>query len=1004
MAPTPRAPSELQIRCAPIADYEPFNGDGIYLDEGAYNNTIGGLTAAARNIIAGNVAYGVQFGNYATANTVEGNYVGVDVTGSNALGNGYSGIEIASGSDSNVIGGTTAVARNVISGNGVAYAIGGIDIDGGAKNVVQGNYIGTDAAGAAAIGNQGDGVLIEAAGSDNTVGGTGITAQNVIAYNTNAGVVVQNNSQSGGGAGGPNSAGNTVRLNSIYANAGLGIDLGADGITANDPQDADTGANGLQNFPVIVTATATASGVTVAGTFNSLPSVNFTLDFYANDTIDAYGNSQGRQYLGSLGVITDAGGNATFSGTFNVALGGNRYITATATNESTAPYGDTSEFSQAVEANAAASQATPLVSVMDGSGPYTSLAFAAGGSVTGVGGANLGSPTFTYYAGTYPTVASLSGQLPGAPVDVGAYTVLASYGGSGGYASAAALANFTISRKAVTVTTSNAGKVYGQADPSPLTSADLSGFYAIDGITATFSRAAGEAVGPYHITTTLAGSAVKLGDYDVTNTGATFTISQATPLVSVMDGSGPYTSLAFAAGGSVTGVGGANLGSPTFTYYAGTYLTVASLSGQLPGAPVDVGAYTVLASYGGSGGYASAAALANFTISRKAVTVTTSNAGKVYGQADPSPLTSADLSGFYAIDGITATFSRAAGEDVGPYHITTTLAGSAVKLGDYDVTNTGATFTISPANTSGPGSYVIGSELWIVGANTNDQVQIVTIGSSKTGSTGIKVTATLNRVQTTIAYNQSFTLVRIFGYGGNDTIQLPSSLTINAAITVGDGNNVIQLGNGNNTVTLGNGADTIVTGNGNDVIVVGNGNDTITVGNGNKTITAGTGNDTVKGGTGTDAVSLGGGKDSVQLAGGNNTVTLGNGNDTVTLGNGNNVVTTGNGTDTITAGNGNNLIAAGLGQHTVLVGNGSNILIDGSVTLTKPSSDSLRQVLNDWISAGKSAANVAGIRSRLHVTFNSSHANKLTAGTGLNWFWATYAKDVTNRKPSDILN
>ena len=60
--------------------------------------------------------------------------------------------------------------------------------------------------------------------------------------------------------------------------------------------------------------------------------------------------------------------------------------------------------------------------------------------------------------------------------------------------------------------------------------------------------------------------------------------------------------------------------------------------------------------------------------------------------------------------------------------------------------------------------------------------------------------------------------------------------------------------------------------------------------------------------------------------------------------------------------------------------------------------------LDDWISGGKSPVNVANIRSRLHVTDNSSHANKLTAGKGLDWFWATYTKDSINRKAIDLLN
>jgi RTX calcium-binding nonapeptide repeat (4 copies) len=129
----------------------------------------------------------------------------------------------------------------------------------------------------------------------------------------------------------------------------------------------------------------------------------------------------------------------------------------------------------------------------------------------------------------------------------------------------------------------------------------------------------------------------------------------------------------------------------------------------------------------------------------------------------------------------------------------------------------------------------------------------------------------------------------------------------------------------------------------------------------------------------------------------------GDGNDTVQLGGGNNVVTLGNGNDYVTAGSGNNLIVAGLGQHPVQAGNGSNILIDGSVSLAR-SGDSLRQVLSDWTQFGALAANVADIRSRLAVTYNTSHANKLTAGSGLDWFFATYAGDQTNPKAGDLLN
>jgi Ca2+-binding RTX toxin-like protein len=150
-------------------------------------------------------------------------------------------------------------------------------------------------------------------------------------------------------------------------------------------------------------------------------------------------------------------------------------------------------------------------------------------------------------------------------------------------------------------------------------------------------------------------------------------------------------------------------------------------------------------------------------------------------------------------------------------------------------------------------------------------------------------------------------------------------------------------------------------------------------------------------------ISAGNGNDDVIAGDGNNTVTLGNGNDTVWLGNGNNVEVEGNGNDEVTAGNGDNLIVAGLGHHVVRVGNGSNILIDGNVQLTQ-SGDSLQQVLDDWVEYGDLAADVASIRSRLAVTYNTRYANTLDAGSGLDWFWYTDAQDKTNRKPTDLLN
>ena len=112
---------------------------------------------------------------------VEGNFIGVDVTGTAALGNSGSGVRIAV-SPNNTVGGTTVAARNVISGNGFNGVFITFATLGG--NVVQGNFIGTDVTGAAALGNSFEGVRIVNS-PDTTVGGITQGSRNVISGNAN---------------------------------------------------------------------------------------------------------------------------------------------------------------------------------------------------------------------------------------------------------------------------------------------------------------------------------------------------------------------------------------------------------------------------------------------------------------------------------------------------------------------------------------------------------------------------------------------------------------------------------------------------------------------------------------------------------------------------------------------------------------------------------------------------------------------------------------------------
>src|SRR5207244_4818019 len=123
----------------------------------------------------------------------------------------------------------------------------------------------------------------------------------------------------------------------------LGIDLGNDGVTLKDLGDADTGANNLQNFPVITSVTNSSGMTTIAGKLNSVASTTYRIEFFANDAIDPSGYGEGQTFIGFKNVTTDANGDASFSASFPQITPGLR-VTTTATD----PNGNTSEFSGAI--------------------------------------------------------------------------------------------------------------------------------------------------------------------------------------------------------------------------------------------------------------------------------------------------------------------------------------------------------------------------------------------------------------------------------------------------------------------------------------------------------------------------------------------------------------------------------------------------------------------------------------------------------------------------------
>ncbi len=119
-----------------------------------------------------------------------------------------------------------------------------------------------------------------------------------------------------------------------------GIDLNGDEVTPNDPGDSDSGPNNLQNFPIVESATVSGGMVQITGVLNSVASTTFSLDFFSNEHVSPLGYGEGKNFLGSASVTTNASGTATFDVSFPFGAGA-PHVTATATD----PNGNTSEFS-----------------------------------------------------------------------------------------------------------------------------------------------------------------------------------------------------------------------------------------------------------------------------------------------------------------------------------------------------------------------------------------------------------------------------------------------------------------------------------------------------------------------------------------------------------------------------------------------------------------------------------------------------------------------------------
>jgi len=373
-------------------------GNSVGIAIGSGSDMIGGLTTAAANVIANSAIDGVQFIASATGNTLQGNFIGTNAASSTTLGNAGVGVLIKQSSINNTIGGTAGGAGNTIANN----RSGGVTITGGGTtgNQVQGNFIGTNASLAPGLGNFGSGVLISVGASSNPVGGAANGAGNTIAFNSSNGVTV------GSSASDSTTLGNALLSNSIFSNSGLGIDLGNDGVTPNTQTGPNSGPNAFQNTPVITSATVASGNTTVAGTLNSDANATFTIQLFSNPAADPSGSGQGKTLLATapspLTVTTDGSGKATFSTTVAGDLTG-QVVSATATSAS--PASNTSEFAPDVTVaqavNLTISKAGPAT-VFDGSNlTYTvTVGNTGGGNATGVNVTDALPAGLTYVSAT----------------------------------------------------------------------------------------------------------------------------------------------------------------------------------------------------------------------------------------------------------------------------------------------------------------------------------------------------------------------------------------------------------------------------------------------------------------------------------------------------------------------------------------------------------------------------------------------------------------------------
>ncbi|MEO8457939.1 MAG: CSLREA domain-containing protein [Chloroflexota bacterium] len=316
------------------------NGRGIDVGD-ADAITIGGDQNSARNVVSASTGQGLFIHELADGTVLKRNYIGTTITGNAALANTGAGVID--------FGTNTLIQLNVISGNsgdGILFQ--------GTNGVIQGNFIGV-AQNLTSLGNGTNGIEVMQPGTariENLPGGP----PNIIANNGGDGINVTGTTPF------PMV---TINRNDILSNGNLGIDLGSSGPSVPDPDDADVGPNGLQNYPQLSYADTTTK---IQGTIDSTPNHGFLVEFFEVAACDPSGHGEGALYFGAINLAPDADGNIAFQATSPAHATVGHFITATLTDTTS---NATSEFSQCIQVVTPASP-TPTATGPTPTGPTPS--------------------------------------------------------------------------------------------------------------------------------------------------------------------------------------------------------------------------------------------------------------------------------------------------------------------------------------------------------------------------------------------------------------------------------------------------------------------------------------------------------------------------------------------------------------------------------------------------------------------------------------------------------